>query len=174
MKGSTVALFCCLDDFAQLFHHWQQHHLIPSDRQRRSAGKLSLGEMLSIMGRCSIPQRLQALPGVVTGNRANRHWGWGIGCLHGGIGEGGHGLVSVVGRADQSVRLALNSTARGRSTASVQSLMQVSVHRISITISINSESLNLAPYFSIRSEQAFSLIKLLSRSSFAKVGIALI
>ena len=49
MQDSTVALFCCLDDFAKLFNDWQQHHLLPSDGQRRRADTLSLGKMLFIM-----------------------------------------------------------------------------------------------------------------------------
>ncbi len=36
IKEFTMALFCCcLGDFAQCFKDWQQHHLIPSGRQRQ-------------------------------------------------------------------------------------------------------------------------------------------
>ena len=49
MEESTIALFCCLHDFARMFSDWEHHKLIPSDRQRRRAGILSLAEMLLIM-----------------------------------------------------------------------------------------------------------------------------
>ena len=49
MSASTIALFCCLHDCAKLVGEWERHHLIPSQRQRRRAGKLSLGEMLFSM-----------------------------------------------------------------------------------------------------------------------------
>ena len=49
MEESTIALFCCLDDFARMFLDREHHKLIPSERQRRRAGILFLAEMLLIM-----------------------------------------------------------------------------------------------------------------------------
>ena len=49
MSLSITSLFCCLDDFARVYEDWERGRLIPSERQRRRLGKLSLGEMLFIM-----------------------------------------------------------------------------------------------------------------------------
>ena len=49
MEESTIALFCCLHDFARMFLDWERHKLIPSERQRCRAGILSLGEALFTM-----------------------------------------------------------------------------------------------------------------------------
>jgi hypothetical protein len=49
MAIDITALYCCLDDFCKVFEQWEQHRLIPSEKSRRRAGKLSLSEMLFIM-----------------------------------------------------------------------------------------------------------------------------
>ncbi len=49
MNMDTTALFCCLDDFCNIYSDWEKHHLIPTPGSRRRAGKLSLSEMLFIM-----------------------------------------------------------------------------------------------------------------------------
>jgi len=49
MSLSTIALYCCIDDFAKTYTDWENHHLIPTGRQRKRKGKLTLSEMLFIM-----------------------------------------------------------------------------------------------------------------------------
>lgn len=49
MSINITALFTCLDDFCKTYEEWEAHHLIPSGRQRRRLGKLSLSEMMFIM-----------------------------------------------------------------------------------------------------------------------------
>ena len=49
MRFDITALYCCLDDFTQIYDEWARHHLIGTVGQRRRDGKLSLSEMLLIM-----------------------------------------------------------------------------------------------------------------------------
>ena len=49
MSINITALYCCLDDFCQVFEEWEGHRLIPSEKKRHREGKLSLSEMLFIM-----------------------------------------------------------------------------------------------------------------------------
>jgi len=49
MSMSTTALYCCIDDFAKIYADWENHHLIPTGRQRNRQGKLNLSESLFIM-----------------------------------------------------------------------------------------------------------------------------
>jgi len=49
MAIDITALYCCLDDFCQVFEDWEAHHLIPSPTTRQRSGKLSRAEMLFIM-----------------------------------------------------------------------------------------------------------------------------
>lgn len=48
MAVDITALYCCLDDFCKVFESWEQHRLIPSEKTRQRAGKLTLSEMLFI------------------------------------------------------------------------------------------------------------------------------
>jgi IS5 family transposase len=50
MSINITALYCCLDDFCKVFEEWEGHRLIPSEKKRCRKGKLSLSEMLFIMG----------------------------------------------------------------------------------------------------------------------------
>lgn len=49
MRVDITALYCCLDDFAQLYEEWEHHQLIDTGRKRQRKGMLSLSEMLLIM-----------------------------------------------------------------------------------------------------------------------------
>jgi hypothetical protein len=49
MTVDITALYCCLDDFSKVFDEWEAHRLIPSERTRKRAGKLSRSEMLFIV-----------------------------------------------------------------------------------------------------------------------------
>jgi hypothetical protein len=49
MSLPITALFCCLDDFCQVYEEWERHGVIGGTRQRRRAGKLCLSEMLLVM-----------------------------------------------------------------------------------------------------------------------------
>jgi hypothetical protein len=49
MTVDITTLYCCLDDFCKVFEDWESHRLIPWQRTRKRAGKLSRAEMLFIM-----------------------------------------------------------------------------------------------------------------------------
>ncbi|MFL5285710.1 MAG: IS982 family transposase [Rhodopila sp.] len=49
MAVDITALYCCLDDFCQVFGDWEAHRLIPSPTTRQRSGKLSRSEMLLIV-----------------------------------------------------------------------------------------------------------------------------
>jgi IS5 family transposase len=49
MTVDITALYCCLDDFCNVFEDWEAHRLIPSPTTRQRSGKLSRAEMLFIM-----------------------------------------------------------------------------------------------------------------------------
>ena len=41
MAIDITALYCCLDDFCQVFEAWETHRLIPSPTTRQRSGNLS-------------------------------------------------------------------------------------------------------------------------------------
>ncbi len=49
MTVDITALYCCLDDFCNVFADWEAHQLIPPPTKRQRTGKLSRSEMLFIM-----------------------------------------------------------------------------------------------------------------------------
>jgi len=49
MAIDITALYCCLDDFCNVFGDWEAHRLIPSQTTRQRTGKLSRSEMLFIV-----------------------------------------------------------------------------------------------------------------------------
>ena len=49
MTVDITALYCCLDDFCNVFEDWEAHRLIPPEGTRQRACKLSRAEMLFIV-----------------------------------------------------------------------------------------------------------------------------
>ena len=49
MAVDITALYCCLDDFCNVFGDWEAHRLIPSQATRERPGKLSRSEMLFVV-----------------------------------------------------------------------------------------------------------------------------
>ena len=49
MAVDITALYCCLDDFCNVFEDREAHRLIPSPTTRQRSGKLSRAEMLFIV-----------------------------------------------------------------------------------------------------------------------------
>src|SRR4051812_50025359 len=49
MAVDITALYCCLDDFCNVFADWEAHRLLPSEQTRQRSGKLSRAEMLFIV-----------------------------------------------------------------------------------------------------------------------------
>ena len=71
MSLSTIALFCCVDDFAQTYEEWERHKLVPSARKRRRPGKLSLGESLFIIVLFHLsPLRISSICGSMALNKS--------------------------------------------------------------------------------------------------------
>jgi hypothetical protein len=49
MRYDIVSLYYFIAEFCKCYEDWEYHGLLPSERQRFRAGRLSLGEMLTIM-----------------------------------------------------------------------------------------------------------------------------
>lgn len=49
MYKDITEIFCFIDDFAKLYEETEKKSLLPSNRQRRRDGSMSLGELLTIM-----------------------------------------------------------------------------------------------------------------------------
>ncbi len=49
MKKCITTLFYILDNFCEIYEEWEKQKLIPTDRQRRREGNLSLSELLTIV-----------------------------------------------------------------------------------------------------------------------------
>lgn len=49
MKKDITELYCIIDDFTKLYNEYEKQKLLPSNRKRHQACKMSLSEMLTIM-----------------------------------------------------------------------------------------------------------------------------
>lgn len=49
MKKCITTIFYLIDNFCQIYHEWEENHILPSNKKRNRDGNLSLAELLTIV-----------------------------------------------------------------------------------------------------------------------------